>query len=222
MDPMPHPAFLPLDGLDRQARARLLDLGRVRTLLGGDRVALQPDSMAGLHLVLSGAVALQASLASGRAAVMALLLPGDTFGGTTPFEGPAFGHAALSIGPSRLLTVPAPPFRDLLAREPGVRRWFEGTLAERARRVEVRLAEALLLPPGRRLERLLRDLASRLPAGDGVEIPLPLTQDLLAQTIGVTRETVNRSLRELAHAGRITRRGPRYSVCPSSTEADPW
>jgi CRP-like cAMP-binding protein len=59
------------------------------------------------------------------------------------------------------------------------------------------------------------DLAARFgtPVGDGVRIPIVLTQDDLAAMTATTRETVNRVLRRLIREGRVEveRRG-RYVV----------
>jgi CRP-like cAMP-binding protein len=88
-------------------------------------------------------------------------------------------------------------------------------LDERARRAVALAADLAWLDVTTRVERRLRDLASRVgrPAAGGVAIPVRLTQDDLAAMVGATRESANRAIRVLVarHAIDVVRRG-RYVV----------
>jgi CRP-like cAMP-binding protein len=88
-------------------------------------------------------------------------------------------------------------------------------LDERARRAVTLAADLAWLDVTTRIERRLRDLASRVgrPAHGGIAIPVRLTQDDLAAMVGATRETANRAIRVLVarRAIDVVRRG-RYVV----------
>jgi CRP-like cAMP-binding protein len=58
-----------------------------------------------------------------------------------------------------------------------------------------------------RLHLLLWHLADRFGRvrGHGVMLPVPLSHELLAQLIGARRESVSRAIKELQHAGALTR-----------------
>jgi CRP-like cAMP-binding protein len=88
-------------------------------------------------------------------------------------------------------------------------------LDERARRAVALAADLAWLDVTTRVERRLRDLASRVgrPTAGGVAIPVRLTQDDLAAMVGSTRESANRAIRVLVarRAIDVVRRG-RYVV----------
>jgi CRP/FNR family transcriptional regulator, cyclic AMP receptor protein len=88
-------------------------------------------------------------------------------------------------------------------------------LDERGRRAVALAADLAWLDVTTRIERRLRDLASRIgrPAAGGVAIPIRLTQDDLAAMVGATRETANRAVRALVarRAIEVVSRG-RYIV----------
>jgi CRP/FNR family cyclic AMP-dependent transcriptional regulator len=99
-------------------------------------------------------------------------------------------------------------------------------LDERARRAVALAADLAYLDVTTRVERRLRDLASRVgrPAAGGVAIPVRLTQDDLAAMVGATRESTNRAIRtlverraiEVARRGRYIVRTPLQLVGPRS------
>lgn len=55
----------------------------------------------------------------------------------------------------------------------------------------------------------------------GVRVELPLTHELLAQTLGSARETVTYSLRALEQEGFVVREGRRYRLTISPAALDP-
>jgi len=63
--------------------------------------------------------------------------------------------------------------------------------------------------------------AHGLVVADGVRVELPLTHELLAQTLGSARETVTCSLRTLEQEGFVVREGRRYRLAISPTVLDP-
>lgn len=75
---------------------------------------------------------------------------------------------------------------------------------------------------------ILLDLAGRFGRSmdEGIAIPLPLTQDLIASLAGATRESVNRALSDLRARGEVRRTGGVYVVSSAplavrSNEIDP-
>lgn len=88
---------------------------------------------------------------------------------------------------------------------------------QRAGRVQRRVLRLLRCPAERRVHAELRELAERfgVPCPDGCggrTIPMPITQDLLAELTGGARETVNRALRSLTGRGVAVRSGLTYTV----------
>ncbi len=135
------------------------------------------------------------------------------------------------LGPGDLVSGPigAPAPCSIRALRPSQLRPATGDLealeAERARRMTELACALAWLSVTARVERRLVDLADRFgrPAGAGVSIPLPLTQEDLAALAGTSRESANRSIRRLVGRGRISvvKRG-RYVVHPDPCPADRW
>jgi CRP-like cAMP-binding protein len=138
----------------------------------------------------------------GRRQIFSLLLPGDSFGFA--------GRPALSsvVALTALETV------DASAVQEAVRRGAAPGLARALAGAEL-LADSLLLDHAVRLGRLtafervahfLLELQQRLEVaglGDRQRFPLPLTQEMLADTLGLSIVHVNRTLQQLRRAGLI-------------------
>lgn len=154
------------------------------------------------RFVVSGWACRQRLMSDGRRQIFSLLLPGDSFG---------FGaRPALSsvVALTALETVDATLLQDAVRRNsaPGLARAIVGT--------EI-LEDALLLDHAIRLGRLtavervahfLLELQQRLEIaglGDRQRFPLPLTQEILADALGLSIVHVNRTLQQLRRAGLI-------------------
>lgn len=96
--------------------------------------------------------------------------------------------------PSRVFFVPSRAIHALLARRPEVWQAFYQLSHANFVLVLDLLAESLALSPRARIARYLL----RLAGADGVA---PVSQDDLAELIGVTRTTLHRALRDLTDAG---------------------
>jgi CRP-like cAMP-binding protein len=169
-----------------------------------------------LWLVQSGCVTLTTHRASGGRTVLAFLGPGDVFGHEAvvgwPSPGPPLEAQALT--PSRLVAMFGPEARHALLRDPAVATWMASAVSARlaaTTAVAVALAER---PAAGRVAWLLRHLAARWgrPAPSGTAIALPLDQELMAAALGLTRESVNRALRQLVRRGVVARVGRAYVV----------
>jgi CRP/FNR family transcriptional regulator len=147
---------------------------------------------------------------SGSLAVTSVLFPGDLLGDVQAGQGRWF--ELLALVPSRLLGIRLEPFHQVLAEHPDLRAWYVEGLAERTRLLERRLAEWMLLPVRDRIVVVLRDIAARRPGGDGRHVEIPITQEVLAQMVGVTRESANRAVHVLVREGRLRRSGRSYLV----------
>lgn len=154
------------------------------------------------RFVVSGWACRQRLMPDGRRQIFAFMLPGDAIG----FERrPAL---AATVALTALETVDASLLHDMVRRglAPGLVRAFTGLQT---------LEDALLLDHAVRLGRLtafervahfLLELQQRLEVaglGDRQRFPLPLTQEILADALGLSIVHVNRTLQQLRRAGLI-------------------
>jgi len=165
---------------------------------------LVPEGVGGVRprFVVSGWACRQRLMPDGRRQIFSILLPGDSFG----FE--ARPSLASLIALTSLETVDAGAAQDAIRR---------GAAPNLARAVAIShvLEDALLLDHAVRLGRLtafervahfLLELQQRLEVaglGDRQRFPLPLTQEILADALGLSIVHVNRTLQQLRRAALI-------------------
>jgi CRP-like cAMP-binding protein len=176
-------------------------------------------------VVEAGACVVATSTPDGATAVVDVLGPGEAAGtGLHPLPTPLAArsaddgpwHLVRALVPSRLAVVAGQDAWAAAHGHPARAGWLIRLLAEGLRRSQARLVAALTLPVRERVLAGLCDLAARFGGGPGedgmVDIPLPLTQDLLAGLVGATRESVNRAVRSLTEQGTVEHAGRRYRV----------
>lgn len=175
----------------------LQTLGRSRSLPAGGYLFLQGDPADGLYGILQGSVLIGSSSAVGKNSVLARLAPGQWFGEVALFDQGPRTHNAHTDSGCLLWHV---PHGALLA-------WLEGwpqgwyylgqLMAGKTRQLMSGLAQQTLLSPEARVaQRLL------LLAGDGQAVSL--SQEALASATGISRQTCNTILGQLADAGLIS------------------
>jgi CRP-like cAMP-binding protein len=196
---------LPL--LEQHQAARLLALCPKVELQPGE--ALDPSAFveATFLVVEQGVVALGAAPRSGRRMILGF----STAGAVLP---PPHGDEQLSgLTESTLVSVTPPVSRTLLQRPPIAEAVVAG-LIEAIRERQENLGQFANVAHVDRLRAKLLQLA-RLhgtSVDGGISIELPLTHELLGQTIGSARETVTTSLKALEHEGFLARDGRSYRL----------
>ena len=195
-----------LDELGVEARPRA-----ARALAGCPTVDVQPGRVArlpdaALLVVEHGLVVLTASDArriaiavAGAGAVLAPLATGEELRGLTAARVRAITRHA----------------ERLLLRIPAAAEALTDALVATLRDRKASLANFARFPHVERVRGKLLQLASahgKVVVG-GILIDLPLTHDLLAESIGSSRETVTLALRELMRSGFVERAGGRYRLC---------
>jgi CRP-like cAMP-binding protein len=116
----------------------------------------------------------------------------------------------------------SPEVQRLLLRLPIAAEAIVDALVEAVRERQENLAQFGNAMHAERLRGKLLQLArthGSVVAG-GVRVELPLTHELLAQTLGSARETVTCSLRALEQEGFVVREGRRYRLAISPTILD--
>lgn len=194
------------DGLPGRLGRELVGAGRVWTLAQGARVPVGDDRRAGgLHAVLAGRVRLSKVGPLGNELVLHVAGPGFWFGALAVLTGRDSGVAATADGDATLLTVGGASLARLRRREPDLEAALARLALDRlAHAVEAlehlarpeatsRVAATLLA------QRRLRQHGDRL-AGSR---PLEVSQATLAAMTGLSRQSVNRVLGELARRGLV-------------------
>jgi CRP/FNR family nitrogen fixation transcriptional regulator len=159
-----------------------------------------------LYKVLKGSVRTYKVLQDGRRQIGAFHLPGDVFG----FEvGDEHTYSAEAIVDCQLLLVRRTSVAALAARDGSVaRQLWAMTVAELQRAQD----HIMLLVKGaqERVAGFLLEMSKR--SFDSDEINLPMSRQDIADYLGLTIETVSRSLTQLEHAAAIALPSSRHIV----------
>lgn len=169
-----------------------------------------------LRIVLSGWAGCCRKLSDGRRQILHLLVPGDLCGLLNLTPGPS---VCSTVALTRVKTVSFGNIEEALRSEGAQQERFAALAARQAaRQQEALLAHAVRLGRLSALERtahLLLELHARLDAVELAEadtISLPLTQEILADTFGLSTVHINRTLQHLRRVGLIRYRAGRLTI----------
>ena len=192
--------------LDPEGSAALQRLcGRPRKVPAHRPLVSEGESSRHVYAVLDGFACHARQLEDGGRQIISLILPGDF----SEYQPPASGgldHAVMTLSACTVAEISAHALEEAIRRAPYLAR----VLAAVAR-TEAAIAREKIVSLGRRgaeqrLAHLLCEVRGRLQAAgltDGAEYDLPLTQEELADTLGLSNVHVNRQMKKLREDGLI-------------------
>ncbi|MEA3061569.1 MAG: hypothetical protein QOJ94_1350 [Sphingomonadales bacterium] len=208
----------PLDALVRnlELRTRLSEPDRhallglpfnLRTLEAGSYTVREAEPPVQCGVLLSGFAYRQKLTGEGNRQIVSLHVPGDALDLQHLFLDVA-DHSVQMLTRGQVAFVPRAALQDLAGSRPGVARAFVVKIL-----AEASVMREWVLNVGRRdararLSHVLCELAVRLEAQGLAEeygYQLPMTQEQLADAVGLTAVHVNRTLKTLEMEGLITR-----------------
>jgi CRP/FNR family cyclic AMP-dependent transcriptional regulator len=178
-------------------RAALIDHARLRSVAAGASIYGIGDAPNGLWAVLAGEVRLTGHPVAGHQFLALIVRPGTWFGEVSTLDGGPRPHDAVAFGPARMLHVSMPVFHRLAEAVPALYHDLGRLVCQHQRAALDFIAQAVSLPLGARLAKLLLD---RTRADEPV---LRLRQEDVAAMLSVSRQTLNRQLARLVAAGVV-------------------
>lgn len=159
-----------------------------------------------LQVVAAGAVKIVLPSPEGDEAIIATLRPGDFFGELALLDGAPRSATATAIEPTETLDLPRTTFMELVAADTTLQHALFTALAAELRRLTGHVEELHFLDLAGRLAMRIARVAREQGAGSSgrVELDWPYTQSDLAGMIGGTRQSVNKLLAGMVHAGVLT------------------
>jgi CRP/FNR family cyclic AMP-dependent transcriptional regulator len=192
-----------LEVLSPDERQALLALTRRRRFARNEVIFHEGDPGDTLHLVAKGHVAVRVTTPLGDVATVRVLKAGEFFGELAIISPGPRNATAVALDPVETRAIHRDQFDALRTRDPAIDRVIIEALVTEVRRLAVQLVDALYIPVEKRIWRRVGDLAGIFGSGDGSAVNIPLTQEELAQVVGATRPTVNRTLKEGEDAGVV-------------------
>jgi CRP/FNR family nitrogen fixation transcriptional regulator len=202
--PMPQGAA-EVDSLAQQMRL----MGAVMSYPRNTEVFGENEPADYVYKVISGSVRTYKILGDGRRQVGGFYLPGDIFGLEFADE---HTLSAEAITDAKVLVVKRSVLAALAEREAVIGRELYALTARELRRVQERIL-LLIKSAQERVASFLLEMAERTPAGNSIELPnaielpntieLPMSRQDIADYLGLTIETVSRTLTALESAAAI-------------------
>lgn len=185
------PVFAGLPAREVQTIAAVAREERVRAR---EYVFMEGDAAHWFCLVKTGHVRIVRHSRAGRDVVLELLGAGEMFGGVAVLERRPYPASAQATEPSVVVKIPQEAVVDLAARQPELIREIALMIGRRLRGAHDSVTSLALDPVEARLAAALVRLAERegTRRADGVELPFPLTRQVLADMTGTTVETTIR------------------------------
>lgn len=189
--------------LSSALRSAILERARVRRLPDGAALAARGAPAEEWCGVARGAVRISSVSLSGKQVTLTYAEPGVWFGDIALFDGLPRTHDADAHGPTTLLAVRKPDFKDLLAQHVEL---YDALLRLNCRRLRLMFDQFEDLnsrPLQARLAKQLLLLAKSygIAQGEEIRIGLALAQEDLAQLLGASRQRVNQELKGFERDG---------------------
>jgi CRP/FNR family cyclic AMP-dependent transcriptional regulator len=201
-------------GLEQGLLERVARLSQPKRLNVGETLFWEDEPADALYGVAKGLIRIWVHGPDGRELTLNLMESGDFFGEIALLDGLPRTASASALADTEMLSVPRAAFQDLMRQEPKLALHIIELLCERLRHNTDRIRDAAFLDLGTRLAKTLEALATghgeTVP--DGILITAKLNQSELAQLLGVTREAVNKQLKQFVEAGLIATKGSRIVV----------
>ena len=158
-----------------------------------------------LFVIINGKLKLGTTSADGRENLLSILGPSEMFGELSLFDPGPRTSTATAVTESNLLALAHEQVIGWITEHPAVALELLKRLAHRLRKSNEVLADLVFSDVPGRVAKALMDLGSRfgVQKEDGFHVNHDLTQEELAQLVGASRETVNKSLADFAQRGWV-------------------
>ncbi len=182
---------------------------RRRRFARGDLIFQKDDPGQSLFIIESGSVRIYVPGTQGADLTLAVMGESDFFGDMSLLDGRPRSASAAAAADAVLLSLERSDFSSLLQSRPDAAMSILAVIARRLRDSDQMASDLAFLDVSGRLARRLLDLSGTngVQREDGILLQVTLTQEELANMIGVTRESVNRNLSMFRRLGLIAREG---------------
>lgn len=180
----------------------------------GADIMLEGDLDPPLYTVTAGWAIRYKSLQDGRRQILSFVLPGDVIG----FQAQFFDSAITSIEAVTEVSLCVVAYRDiadLYQTQPDIAFRFAALAADQKRQMEEQLLSIGQRTALERVAALILDIHSRAEARDmkrNGSIPFPVTQQHIADALGISLVHANRTLKRLQRDGLFRIKGRRLQM----------
>jgi CRP/FNR family transcriptional regulator, dissimilatory nitrate respiration regulator len=183
-----------------------------RGLAKGEYLFREGQPSEGFYVVQSGVINVHRTTPDGREQVISLFRANESLAEATLVTIDTYPASAVATEPSQVLLVRKREFRELIAHKPDLALRILGSMAIHLKH----LVQLLQDIKGRQIEARLADWILRqspaAQAGCPTVLELPVSKKVLAGQLGVTSETLSRTLARFRDEGSIAVNGKNITV----------
>ncbi len=193
------------DAISGSDRAAIAEAGTTRHYASGAVLFFDNEAPTHVVVVLDGEVKLTKVSFEGREVILELRKSGELIGELGPIDGEPRSATATAIRDTTIISVPSNRFLQLLNDRGSIAVGVLGVIAEKLRQAsDRRVAADTTSSLSRLCDRLVELSGAIEPNADGtIDFRSPLTQQELAEWIGVSRDAIVLALRDLRDLGLI-------------------
>ena len=136
--------------------------------------------------------------------LFALIEPGQIFGEIAVLDGGPRTASATAMVASKLISIDRASLFGFLDRKPSRYARLIAVLCQRIRAADELLEDLLFLSARSRLAKHLRSLGEKIGTWDGDHVTIRLSQQDLADNLGVSRELINKILSKWESGGAVS------------------
>jgi CRP-like cAMP-binding protein len=197
------------EGLPQADRIAIAKAATLRAYRRGERIVTQGQPGDSFFVLVKGRVAVSILSPEGREVVLSTLSTGDHFGEMALLDDAPRSATVTAVERSELAVLTREAFFDLLKGNFVLIRALLATYSRRLRHANSTIEGLASLDVKGRLARYFRDLAEERGrrAGGGWIVVVRPSQREIADTIGSSRETVSRTMSQLARENLIVPKG---------------
>ena len=181
-------------GLPRETRAHIAALATRRQYEEGAIIFMRGDAGDSLCGVATGRVRISTTGQGGKEVFLNIMEPGDAFGEIALLDGSPRTATATAMARTELIVIPRDAFSALLQSQPQLAAHLIQLLCKRVRWTAELMEDTALLSVPARLAKRLLSLASALGREPRRGARISLSQEELAQFLGLSRQIVNQHL----------------------------
>ena len=179
---------------------RLAEAARERSYPRNSVILFEDDPGDSLYVVVTGQVKVVLIGEDGREVILSVLHEGNFFGEMALIDDEPRSAHVIAMLDSSLLVLRREDFQRRLQEAPTIALGLLRELSRRLRKADSKIGGLVLLDVNGRVAQLLLQMADE---NDGKTITRRVTHHTIAQMIGSSRETVSRTIRDLADRGLI-------------------
>lgn len=192
--------------IPKELLALLLESGSRKHLEAKDVVFNRGEAGNRIYFILSGGVKVSTLSREGKEIIFEVLVTGDFFGEMSLFDDKPRTGTVTALASTTLFMLGKNEFLDAIEKCPGISIRLIRTLVGRLRMMDSFIEDVIFLDAAERIAKRIMALArvfGRPGEKDEIRIDLKVSQQELANLVGITRESVNKQFREWEKAGVI-------------------